>query len=129
MPLAVGPVQVTVILFFVLEGDVILKVALDGGSGTARGIGLGLGLGVRCGVAVATAVIGDEGAALTSAGAGAEGLGVIKDVGARVPEPHDAIRRATTAAVTNRWPLTKSLQSPNECAALIKTNHRCCLST
>ena len=102
----------------------ILKVALDGGAGTARGAGLGLGLGVGGGVAVVTAAIDGEGAALAIAGASAEGLGVIDDVGAWVPEPHDASRRATTAAIANRWRLTKYLHLPNERAALMNMNHR-----
>ena len=109
-----GPAQVTVILFFVAEGYVILKVPLDGAGGTARavGLGLGVGLGVSRGVAVVAAAIGDEGVGLTIAVEGAEALAVVDEVGAWVPELHDASRRAARAAVADRWPLMKSLRSP-----------------
>ena len=75
-------------------------------------MGRGVGLGVTRGVAVDTAAIGDEGVGLTIAVAGADALAVVEDVGAWVPEPHDASRSAARAAVANRWPLTKSLRSP-----------------
>ena len=71
-------------------------------------------MGVSRGVAVDTAAIGDEDAALAIAVAGVDALGVVDDVGAWVPEPHDASRSAARAAVADRWPLTKSLRSPRK---------------
>jgi len=92
------------------EGYVILKVPLDGGGGTARGVGLGLGVGLAVdrGVADGATAIGEGVAALTIA----EALAVVDDVGACEAEPHDARKRAARAAVAHRWPLTTSLRSP-----------------
>src|SRR4051794_39172913 len=69
VPAPRGAFQVTVILFFVPDG-VIVKVAPDGGPGTASGVGVGVGWGVGRGVGGAGVARRADGVAATANGEG-----------------------------------------------------------